>query len=253
MSRKYVDVIIPTYKNIEQLQQAIDSIRDTSGMDVHFIIVNNNSDIPLATIIRITSVDAIITPGNNTGWTGGLAKGMEYSDSEFVVFANDDIFIPIAETGWLGRLLSHMDNKKVGAVGPSSNCVMGSQNIWATGGNLVNESSFLIGFCMLVRRKALDECGGVKPEWEHGDDIDLSIRIRSKGYGLVVDKGVFVFHHGFQTGNRLYGGPDKPGGWNSKSNIDETNMALIGEHGFLEWWNTMSGRAMPQLNTMGGE
>ena len=87
--------------------------------------------------------------------------------------------------------------------------------------------------------KALEEAGGVDDTLPGGDDIDLSIRLRDAGYALVVRKDIFVWHHGFQTGERLNGTSDKPGGWNSQEMSDNTNMALIKKHGLQKWMNTM--------------
>ena len=92
---------------------------------------------------------------------------------------------------------------------------------------------------MLVRRSTLDEVGGIDVNFPTGDDIDLSIRFLKAGYLLQVDKTVFVYHHGFQTGERLYGGPSKPGGWNSPTMTDDTNRMIINKHGFKAWWRTM--------------
>jgi predicted SAM-dependent methyltransferase len=94
----------------------------------------------------------------------------------------------------------------------------------------------------LVRKAALDAAGGVQDVEYGGDDIDLSIRIRKAGYDLVINRNVFVYHHGFQTGNRLHGDHTKPNGWNSREMTDNTNMEIIRKHGFLEWWNTLINR-----------
>ena len=98
---------------------------------------------------------------------------------------------------------------------------------------------FLIGYCILVRREALDKAGGVQDMEHGGDDIDLSIRLRKAGYILVSRRTEFVYHHGFQTGERVHGKPNQANGWNSREMIENTNMELIRKHGFLEWWETL--------------
>jgi len=127
----------------------------------------------------------------------------------------------------------------VGAVGPASNCVMGLQNIWSQSKEIYQDTQFLVGFCMLVRREALDKIGGLDESFNTGDDIDLSIRLRSEGYSLINTRNTFVYHHGFQTGEMLYGKPSDPGGWNSQKMTEDTNDMLIKKHGFKKWWRTM--------------
>jgi len=92
---------------------------------------------------------------------------------------------------------------------------------------------------MLTRRSTLDEIGGIDDNFPTGDDIDLSIRFLKNGYSLLANKSAFIYHHGFQTGNKLHGGPEKPGGWNSRKMADDTNRAIIRKHGFKAYWMTM--------------
>ena len=56
---------------------------------------------------------------------------------------------------------------------------------------------------------------------------------------------IFIYHHGFQTGEKLHGKPSKPGGWNSRKMSDDTNRHLIQKHGFIRWWKTMCKVEMP--------
>jgi SAM-dependent methyltransferase len=101
------------------------------------------------------------------------------------------------------------------------------------------ETTFLVFFCVLIRMEALEKAGGVDDTLPGGDDIDLSMRIRDAGYSLIVRKDIFIWHYGFQTGERLKGTPDKPGGWNSVEMSTKINMALIKKHGLIKWMDTM--------------
>jgi SAM-dependent methyltransferase len=125
---------------------------------------------------------------------------------------------------------------------------MGSQNIWAKTRGWAFNTSFLVGFCMVINREILDKIGGVDETFYTGDDIDLSIRFRKAGYRMIVLPMVFVYHHGFQTGEKVHGKPSKPGGWNSRTMSDETNKHLIQKHGFISWWKTMCKADIPPWN-----
>jgi predicted SAM-dependent methyltransferase len=221
---------------------------------MRIIMVNNgNHDIKKHLNPEAESNIILLEPKQNLGWTGGIAEGLKHSKSKYVMFANDDIYVPIGQVSWLNKLVKRLDSHpKMAAVGPSSNVVMGNQNIFSDILAMQTTTPFLIGFCILLKRSALDEAGGIDESMVTGDDIDLSMRLRAKGYSLMVDHSVFIYHHGFQTGEKIYGKPNAPGGWNSKEMGEETKTALIKKHGFKKWWAFMTKPCShSELNALG--
>lgn len=242
-----VDVIIPTLNNIDQLMACVCSVCcHTQSRGIMRVIVVNNGDPEAEKAIQKHQLIRFFNAGKNLGWEGGLKYGLERSTSEFVMFLNDDTYIPYSSSLWLLRMLNEFRDPKVGMVGPSSNVVAGKQNIFlnAFSGPHTFEVPFLIGFCVLVRRSALDAVGGIDDTLPGGDDFDLSIRMRKAGYRLICAMDAFVYHHGFQTGVRMFGGPDKPGGWNSTEMQERTNNALIRKHGFKTFMESHTGAAI---------
>ncbi len=239
---EYISIIIPTYNNAQLLNNALNSIIRTRSGDqsMHIYVVNNGDPNSCDFIEQPHKFITVIQPGKNLGWEGGLLEGLKHTKAEFVMFLNDDILVPDSENHWLIKLLQHFKDPKVGAVGPISNMVMGFQNMIAMPQVKVSTTKFLIGFCMLVRRSALDKVGSIDATLPGGDDIDLSIRLRDHGYKLIIDRNVFVFHYGSQTGIRLFGDYTQ-GGWNSPEMTEKTNLALIKKHGFKKWWDYQKG------------
>ena len=236
-----VDIIIPTMDNLDQLFACMNSISMMQSLyPVRFIVVNNGeAKLELMFPEHIKVITTYVKTDSNMGWEGGLMEGLKHSSSKYVMFANDDIYIPRSSSYWLQNLVRKMDvYDTIGAIGPSSNCVSGIQNIFNQLPFEDYNVRYLIGFCMLLRREALDKAGGVQYMAHGGDDFDLSIRIRKAGYYLIADRTQFVYHHGFQTGERVYGKPSDANGWNSRNMIDNTNMEIIRKHGFTEWWQT---------------
>jgi len=237
-----VDIIIPTYNNPEQLEQCVSSMLRSYGGHPIRIIVVNNGDTPIEITTNIPDTIKVIETGKNLGWEGGLIEGLKHSKSKYVIFANDDIYVPRSSLFWVKNFVNHFERyDDVGAIGPKSNVVAGSQNIWFDNWMRTFYVSYLIGFCIAVRREALDKVGGVDDTLPGGDDIDLSIRLTKGGYKLVVINDLFIYHHGFQTGTRLFGDQNKPGGWNSIEMSDKTNIALIQKHGLKTWFETLHG------------
>ncbi len=232
------DIIIPTWNNLTYLGQCLNSIlMHTQGREMIRIIVVNNGDPEIEKYVTKHPLIKFVQADKNLGWEGGLKLGLEHSNAPFVCFMNDDAYVPFSSHLWAARCLSEFKNKNVAAVGPTSNVVRGAQNIFLDqfGGYHSPYASFLIGFCVFIRRSDLDAAGGIDETLPGGDDFDLSIRLRKLGKKLVICRDVFVFHHGFKTGERVKGTADKPGGWNSREMTENTNIALIRKHGFRDW------------------
>lgn len=236
-----VEIIIPTYDNYNQLRECLISIYFTRHMHPYNItIVNNGNPLQSDLAAEFPNVQ-VIEPGRNLGWTGGIIEGLKHTkNSRHVLFMNDDTLVPQSSARWLRDMVRLLClSPGLAAVGPSSNCVMGSQNIWNFDAGTVLYTTFLIGFCMMVDRTSFESVGGLDPEFHTGDDIDLSMRLRDAGFKICVARNVFVYHHGFQTGSKIHGDHTKNGGWNSPQMTRETNERLIRKHGFKKWWNTM--------------
>lgn len=170
------------------------------------IVIDNFGD------VRPNGQSIVIKPGRNLGWTSALVEGLKYCDSEFVVFLNDDTEFERRPEN-LTLMLEHFDDESVGVVGPATGIALGAQSV---GGPDIEEVKLLIGFCQVVRRSALEKIGGLDESFNiGGDDLDMSIRMADHGYKLILDRRVFVYHHAFKTGQRLYGKANVPGGWNS--------------------------------------
>lgn len=251
-----VGIIIPTWNNNEYLVPCLQSIlRPLETEDLFHVYVVNNGEPQNMEGLEHPKV-TILQQKENLGWEGGLKAGLEASKEPFVIFMNDDTFVPLTSIHWVNRMLDLFSHPEVGAVGPSSNCVMGAQKIFNCGVpdhfDIV-PVNFLIGFCMMVRREALDKVGGVDDMLPGGDDLDLSIRLRKAGYAMAINRNVFVYHHGFKTGERVKGGPQVDGGWNSVQMTERTNWALIKKHGLRAWLYCMNQVLLPQDNKFGPE
>lgn len=237
-----IAVIIPTWNNNEYLVSCLNSLlAPVTTEDLLNIYVVNNGDPQNMEMIDHPRVK-ILQQKENLGWEGGLKAGIAASTEEFIVFLNDDTYIPPVSIRWANVLINDFANPAVGAVGPTSNVVMGVQNIF-TGIQYsfdILDVNFLIGFCMMVRRSALEKAGGIDDTLPGGDDLDLSIRLRKAGYKLLVDRNAFVYHHGFKTGERINGGANVKGGWNSVEMTERTNWALIKKHGLREFLSCLN-------------
>jgi GT2 family glycosyltransferase len=229
-----VDIIIPTFNNPDYLYPCVRSVKPSAMVGTSRVIVVNNGAPESVENIASPQID-VIKAKENLGWEGGLKLGLEHSDAPYVCFLNDDAFVPDGSRLWLNQMLQHFAFPDCAAVGPSSNLVMGLQNCFFPAPASVFRATFLIGFCLLVKRADLDKAGGIDDALPGGDDIDISIRLRDLGKYLLVDREAFVYHHGFKTGERVHGSD-----WNSIRQLEATQRALITKHGLKKWHETMA-------------
>ena len=160
----------------------------------------------------------------NIGWIKGINLGIRTIEaldsqskkpSDIIIFANNDIVLD--SPGWLERLCKHFDNPTVGAVGPTSNYVIGRQNTSCNVPHITEEETrTLVGFFFAVRKEIVDQIGPLEEDfWKYvpdesdevherlklggADDLDYSMRIREAGFKLVIARDVFVWHAGSKT------------------------------------------------------
>ncbi len=180
----------------------------------------------------------IIQAEKNLGWQDAINLAFQTAEeTPFFCMANDDlVFLPESLTFWW-KLVNLLQYPEVGAVGPCSNYVMGSQSLWDNrGGGGIFETTLLIGFLMVVRSKAFAEVGGLDGGLIGGDDLDLSILLRKAGYRLLCNRQCYVHHIGSQTGPRV----TPKAYWNSIDHIDRSNNSLIRKHGVRAWYECIS-------------
>lgn len=233
-----VAIIIPSMDNRAYLEPCLNSLfENTRGIDYHVYVVNNGAPGSLSWLQYPTQ--STIHGRGNLGWERALQLGLDCSHQPLALFLNDDTVFLRTQQNWLAHLVNDLEDPQVAAAGPVSNMVAGPQS---SSQQLTAQqycARYLIGFCLLVRRSALDAVGGIDTTLPGGDDIDLSIRLRQAGYTLVCDRRSFVYHYGFRTGERVHGDRTVPGGWNSPQMVQKTANALIAKHGqgaFNEAW-----------------
>ena len=239
----YIYIIIPTYNNPNYLLSCIKSIAANTVECFRYVIVNNGDK----ELENYVDGPQIVYSGRNRGWMGGINDGLKEvpDDCDYVLLMNDDTLILPHDYEWLAKLRAVLDNDpSVAAVGPASNVVAGMQNMRHEGVPSLLEVKFLIGFCVLVRKKCLEEIGGLDESLPGGDDFDWSIAFRKKGYKLIARRDSFVFHHGFVTGNKVHGDHTQHNGWNSPKMTEDTNHAIIRKHGFKNWVETIRNQAV---------
>jgi len=213
-----VTVVLVTYNSSATIGACLDSLVATIRSSDRVIVVDNGSRDNTADLVQgyLSSLPLqLIQNQNNAGYTAAGNQGIKATETPFVVLLNPDT---VVTQGWLNRLLAVFSDKQVAAVGPVSNFAAGRQSVachWQgelprsiapeqAAGDLyrmrqgqTEEAKILIGFCLMLRRSALEHAGLMDERLFLGnDDLELSWRLRLYGYRLQIATGCFVYHEG---------------------------------------------------------
>lgn len=204
-------IIIPTWDNFQYLRVTLESILRYTQGNYRLVVIDNGSTDETPQYLsdlkaRCLSLTTIRNP-ENVGFVKAMNQGLSLvNPGEDVLWLNDDI--QITDVGWLESMERNLSLDDVGAVGPTSNFVMGLQSMqYSPDLPLRHRANFIIGFCMLVRSDAAQKVGRLDERFGLGgnDDLDYSIRLQEAGYDLLVDRSVFVFHYGARSISRIGG------------------------------------------------
>lgn len=238
----FLTVIVPTFNNHDQLRNMLNSLMEQTGTDHGayfkvYVVDNSEQKGHVKSAMTPHPMYEVLEPGENLGWEGGLTYALKHVPSTpLVMFANDDLqFVP-GNKDWLWNMVETLVKyPDVAAVGPMSNFVMGHQHFGSgLPPGVPFSTNLLIGFCVLMRREALNEIGGVTLGLPGGDDFDYSLRFLAKGYRMAIQTNSYVHHWGCQTGNRVH-----PGYWNSAAMNSAVREELIRRHGFVSYFKTV--------------
>jgi GT2 family glycosyltransferase len=152
---------------------------------------------------------------------------------ELLLLLNDDVE-PI-ESGWLDHMAAHLDDPAVGIAGPrllypdgtvqhggvlmglGGPCDHASRglpgNAPGPGGRVTLDQalSAVTGACLLIRRAIFDAVGGLDEAYPSAfNDIDLCMKVRAAGRGVVYAGSVALTHHELQTYVSHYAGRGAP-------------------------------------------
>ena len=224
-------IAIPTWRNAQQLTWCVQSLFSFTEFPFKIVIVNNEPTDNARLLAWEQESDvgdrlSVLNMGRNARWAGAVNAALLQCDTPFFCMMNDDVvFVPGQKDFWQ-RLMAPLNDINVGAVGPSSNFVMGAQSILNIAVPLIADVNLLIGFCMAVRTGVFRDMGGLDDSLPGGDDLDLSIRMKQAGLTLVARKDAYLHHFGQQTGRRVDG--DK---WDSLDQQELVENALVRKHG----------------------
>ena len=203
------DIVIPVWNQLEYTKECLDSLFKSTSFPFRLIIVDNASDTQTAQYLddvkkRSPEQVSLIRNNENMGFVKAVNQGIKQSTAAYVCLLNNDTQVA---SGWLREMVKIAEAKDdIGIVNPNSNTLgwklKKSQSLETTAQELKSYSGeyfrlpWACGFCMLIKRKVIQEVGFFDEVYGMGtfEDADFSKRAQAAGLLSVCAKAAYVYH-----------------------------------------------------------
>lgn len=223
-------IIVLTYNQLHYTRQCLDSILAQTDVPFELIVVDNASQDGTPAYLQEYAgahpeVRLILNPANE-GFARGNNRGVGTAQGEYIVLLNNDT---IVTTGWLSTLIRHLQDPRVGMVGPATNSSGNETRVPVDYADVKDMPAFAHAYtrvhagkafeiamlpmqCVVLRRAVWEEIGPLDEAFGVGmfEDDDYAMRLKKAGYKILCVDEVFVHHWGRASFSRL----DKTRYWN---------------------------------------
>lgn len=213
-SAPLVSIIVLNYNGAASIVQCLESIRTQTYSPIETIVVDNcSSDDSMALVEKLFPSFKTIYNSSNLGFAEGNNVGIRRSNGDYVVLANNDLFL---EPDAISNMVRRM-SPKVGILGGLVYYYDSPQNVWAYGGyfepitgmhwqgfqgsphdtKLPTRSTvdYVPGALFMIRSSVLRRIGLLDSHYFlYGDDIDLACKVKRIGYTVEVSSSIVSYH-----------------------------------------------------------
>lgn len=222
-----ITVIVPSTGRPDLLEPCIEGVMSRTTVDqLELVIVVDESARSdpsnrgfLAKLADRPHVRVQTYPSRAFNYALTVNEAVAATSTEFVLLLNDDI--DVVRGDWLEALLGYAQEDDVGAVGGmlvypdgtihSAGMLVGAREIaenryhrrpadihgYANRARLPQDLAAVVGTCMLVRREAFDEVGGLDVSFPVAyNDVDFCLKLRRAGWRIVYVPDALLIHRG---------------------------------------------------------
>ena len=246
--------VVVNWNGGERVAACLASLVAAGVLAEHIVLVDNASTDGSLERATAAHPDVVVLCNDaNLGFGEGANQGARYAlnhRAPFVMWINDDVTLP-ADTlpALVAALVAH---PKWGMVGPRVVYPGQPVRVWAAGGRLdwthnlstlighgrldapevqiTRDVDYIPGCALLARRECLDDVGLFEESYfAYMEDVELGLRARSKGWGVVVVGEVHAVHDASASTG---------GGYTAKRKYMQAlnSVRFLREHGSAERW-----------------
>jgi GT2 family glycosyltransferase len=197
-----VTAVIPCYNGERFIGPAIEHLLNQTRKADEIIVVEDGSTDRSGEIISGYPEVKVIRHPKNLGLPTGRNNAWKAATGDIIVFVDVDAY---AEPDFIEKILAVYEEEDIAGVSGAGFEVRGDSlaNRWRQkflaqnhGPKRVENPPFLFGICASYRRSVLEEIGGFDPAFHtNGEDVEICLRIKKKGYRLVYSPEAKVYHH----------------------------------------------------------
>lgn len=203
----FVSVVIPVMDRAEELRRCLESIGRVRYPRERFeiLVVDDGSRDETPQVARALGASVVASGGRGRGPAAARNRGAAAARGEILAFIDSDC---TASEEWLVELAERFEASEVVAVGgrvegmctssaldryeaEMSSLCLGARE---RSGQAGDDTFYLPGCNLLVRRREFAAAGGFREELRVGEDVDLSWRLRDRGGKIVYTPRGRVFH-----------------------------------------------------------
>jgi GT2 family glycosyltransferase/glycosyltransferase involved in cell wall biosynthesis len=240
-SSSHVDIVVPVYNAPDDLRDCVDSVLACTTGAFTLVLIDDGSTDPQigaffdALARRRDPRIELLRNARNTGFTATANRGMARSRADVVLLNSDTI----VTRGWLDALVRcAASDARIATITPFSNNaeICSFPRFCEDNGRVAHDDAERmraalaaaavptypdlptgVGFCMFVRRSAIDAIGTFDPAFGagYGEENDFCLRAARAGFRNVLADDAFVVH----TGGRSFEG--------RKDELGARNMQLL--------------------------
>ena len=213
---KKIAVIIINWKKYDLTLNCIDSVLKSSYKNFKIILIDNESQNSFPDEINKSEKIHVIKNENNEGFSKANNQGIKYSIKngfDFVLLLNNDTLIKndlidslVQQSSTLNQkiiqpLILNYNGTKIWNAGGSINYFLGTFQTLEKGKvfknfkSSINFTDWFSGCCVLIKSEIFKDIGYFDERFfAYYEDVDFSIRLKSKGYSIAMMNDSYLKH-----------------------------------------------------------